>query len=337
LASSASQIRRAKQLDALAAVLPMAAADRYAEILTDADVSTLKHLAATGMGANTLRALASDLAYLEAWCQAATGRPLPWPADPELVLKFIAHHMWDPDQKAIDPSHGMPDDVAEDLCNRKILKVRGPHAPKTVSRRLSNWSTLHQWKSVEPPFDHPGIRKALRLAMKASAREPQRKSRKPVTRDVLERLLAACNGSKAIDLRDRAILLIAFAAGGRRRSEVATLRHSQITIAEPISPRPTDAASPTVPCIRIALGRTKTTTAGQGEFVFAAGRAVIALEEWMQFAKITTDPIFREVRKDGSIGSAPLTPQSINLILKKRCRLGSIRRNLVPMGSGPGS
>jgi hypothetical protein len=172
LASSASQIRRAKQLDALAAVLPMAAADRYAEVLTDADVATLKHLADTGMGANTLRALASDLAYLEAWCQAATGRPLPWPADPELVLKFVAHHMWDPDQKAIDPAHGMPDDVTEDLWVRKILKVRGPHAPKTVSRRLSNWSTLHQWKGVEPPFDHPGIRKALRLAMKASAREP---------------------------------------------------------------------------------------------------------------------------------------------------------------------
>ena len=69
MASSASQIRRAKQLDALAAVLPMAAADRYAEVLTDADVATLKHLADTGMGANTLRALASDLAYLEAWCQ----------------------------------------------------------------------------------------------------------------------------------------------------------------------------------------------------------------------------------------------------------------------------
>ena len=68
----------------------MAAADRYAGILTDADVATLKHLADTGMGANTLRALASDLAYLEAWCRAATGRPLPWPDDPELVLKFIA-------------------------------------------------------------------------------------------------------------------------------------------------------------------------------------------------------------------------------------------------------
>jgi integrase len=44
----------------------MSSADCDAEVLTDADVATLKHLAETGMGANTLRALASDLAYLEA-------------------------------------------------------------------------------------------------------------------------------------------------------------------------------------------------------------------------------------------------------------------------------
>src|SRR3954464_1269409 len=105
----------------------MASADRYAEVLTDADVATLKHLADTGMGANTLRALASDLAYLEAWSLAATGRPLPWPAEPELVLKFIAHHLWDPDQKVADPAHGMPEDLIQQLSDRKILKVRGPH------------------------------------------------------------------------------------------------------------------------------------------------------------------------------------------------------------------
>lgn len=322
--SPAIQLNRARELDALAAVLPIAAADRYAAVLTNADFATLKHLAGTGMGANTLRALASDLAYLEALCRAATGGPLPWPADPELVLKFVAHHMWDPDQRAIDAAHGMPNDVAEDHWDRKILKVKGPHAPKTVSRRLSNWSTLHQWKGVEPPFDHPGIRKALRLAMKASAREPQRKSRKLVTRDILDRLLATCSGSKAIDLPDRAILLIAFAAGGRRRSEVATLRHSQISAADPIKLRPADPTSPTAPCIRIALGRTKTTTAGQGAFVFAAGRAAIALHELMQAANITSGPIFREVRKDGYIGANSLTPQSVNLILKNRCRMAGL-------------
>ena len=155
-------------------------------MLTDADFATLKHLAGTGMGANTLRALASDLAYLEALCRAATGGPLPWPPDPELVLKFVAHHMWNPDQRAIDAAHGMPDEVAEDHWDRSILKVKGPYAPKTVSRRLSNWSTLHQWKGVEPRFEHTGIRKALRLAMKASGRDPLRKSRKSVICDVLD-------------------------------------------------------------------------------------------------------------------------------------------------------
>ena len=50
--------------------------DRLAQLLTDDDVATLKHLAREGMGENTLRALASDLAYLEGWSQAATGSSL---------------------------------------------------------------------------------------------------------------------------------------------------------------------------------------------------------------------------------------------------------------------
>jgi hypothetical protein len=42
--------RRALELDALAAILPMDRRDRLAEILTDDDVATLKHLAKEGMG-----------------------------------------------------------------------------------------------------------------------------------------------------------------------------------------------------------------------------------------------------------------------------------------------
>jgi integrase len=213
----------------------------------------------------------------------------------------------------------MPEAVMAALQGRGLLRVQGPHAPKTVSRRLSHWSTLHQWKGAEPPFDHPGIRKALRLAMKASQRPPQRKSRKPVTRDVLDRLLATCEGSRMIDLRDRAMLLVAFAAGGRRRSEVASLRHAQISEAEPIRLRSSDPTSPMVPCVRIALGRTKTTTAGQGAYVFAAGRAAVALQDWIEAAGITAGAVFREVRKDGTVGEGALSPQSVNLIVKKRC------------------
>lgn len=57
----------AEELDTIASVLPMERRDGLAELLTDQDVETLKHLVERGMGDNTLRALISDLAYLEAW------------------------------------------------------------------------------------------------------------------------------------------------------------------------------------------------------------------------------------------------------------------------------
>ena len=60
--------------------LPMDRRDRLAELLMDDDVETLRHLAREGMGENRSLALASDLAYLETWADAAAGQPLPWPA-----------------------------------------------------------------------------------------------------------------------------------------------------------------------------------------------------------------------------------------------------------------
>ncbi len=182
---------RALQLDALAAILPMDRRDRLAELLTDDDVETLKHLAREGMGENSLRALASDLAYLEAWAGAA-GQLLPWPATEALALKFVAHHLWDPAKRASHPRHGMPADVAESLRAEGLLRSEGPHAPNTVRRRLASWSTLHRWKGIEGPFAAPSLRSALRLAVRASPRPRQRKSKRAVTRDVLDRLIATC-------------------------------------------------------------------------------------------------------------------------------------------------
>jgi len=84
------------------------------------------------MEASTLRALASDLGYREAWCQAATGSPLPWPAAEDLALTFVAHHLWAPVQREADPDSGMQQDVADGLRALEWLRVDGPHTPKTV-------------------------------------------------------------------------------------------------------------------------------------------------------------------------------------------------------------
>jgi hypothetical protein len=125
-------LRRAEELDALDAILPFGRRNQLAVLLTDDDVATLKHLAKEGMGDNTLRALASDLGYLEAWCGLATGAPLPWPAPESLALKFVAHHLWDPIKRAEDPNHGMPAEVEIRLRTKGLLRADGPHAPDTV-------------------------------------------------------------------------------------------------------------------------------------------------------------------------------------------------------------
>ena len=144
--------RRAEELDNIASVLPLDRRDELAELLTDRDIETLRHLVNQGMGDNTLRALTSDLAYLEAWGMAATKTSLPWPAPEALLLKFVAHHLWDPEKRASNFEHGMPADVADSLRRQGFLKSTGPHAPSTVRRRLANWSTLTKWRGLGGAF-----------------------------------------------------------------------------------------------------------------------------------------------------------------------------------------
>lgn len=317
--STDDKLRRAETLDALDAVLPFGRRDFLAEILTDDDVGTLRHLANAGMGENTLKALASDLAYLEAWCDLATGSPLPWPSPESLLLKFVAHHLWDPVKRLEDSSHGMPAEVERGLREAGLLRATGPHAPDTVRRRLTSWSILTRWRGLSGAFSSPGLKTALRFAVRASNRPRRRKSARAVTGDILARLLATCNEDRLVDVRDRAILLMAFASGGRRRSEVAKLHVEDLVDEEPVRQDPKDENSPLLPCLTIRLGRTKTATAEDDEHVVLIGRPVTALKTWLAEARIKIGPVFRRVDQWGNVDRRALTPQSINLVLKSRC------------------
>ncbi|RWL17221.1 MAG: integrase [Mesorhizobium sp.] len=313
------KLRRAEALDALDSVLPFDRRDFLAELLTDDDVATLRHLAKEGIGENSLRALASDLGYLEAWSLAATGFSLPWPAPEALLIKFVAQHLWDPAKRETDVSHGMPEDVTAALKSAKLLRVDGPHAPNTVRRRLSSWSTLTKWRGLVGNFSAPGLRSAIKLAVRASARPRGRKSRKAVTADILTALLKACAGDRLVDVRDRALLITAFASGGRRRSEIASLRFEQIIEEDPV---PADPKAPDsldkLPCLKIRLGRTKTTQADSDAFVLLVGRPVLVLKEWLERAVLREGAVFRGIDRWGNLEKRALTPQAVNLILKRR-------------------
>ena len=316
--------RRALALDALAAILPADRRDRLATVLSDEDVATLRHLAKRGIGDNTLRALASDLAYLEAWCRTAVGAALPWPAPESLVLKFVAHHLWDPAERATDPDHGMPEEVASRLRVDGVLRSAGPHAPQTVQRRLASWSTLHRWKGLDGPFGSPSVKTAMRLAVRAADRPRRRKSPTAITRDVLDAMLETCSADSLTDLRDRAILLVGFASGGRRRSELADLRVERLRDEEPVPADPDDSASERLPCMTIRLGRTKTSSADDDRFAVIAGRSVEALKDWLSTARIEAGPVFRGIDRWGNLDGNGLTAQTINAVVKKRAVLAGL-------------
>lgn len=318
--SQTSVERRAEELDTIASVLPLERRDELAELLTDQDVETLRHLVNQGMGDNTLRALTSDLAYLEAWGLATTGSSLPWPAPEALLLKFVAHHLWDPEKRATDPDHGMPAAVDENLRRQGFLKSVGPHTPSTVRRRLANWSTLTRWRGLNSAFASPALKSAIRLAVRAVPRTRARKSAKAVTGDVLAKLLATCASDSLRDLRDKAILMVAFASGGRRRSEIAGLRIEQLIVEPPIEVPD----GPPLPSLAIHLGRTKTTSGEADDVVYLTGRPVEALNAWLAAAKIGRGSVFRGIGRWGTVSKRALDPQSVNAILKQRAEMAGL-------------
>jgi integrase len=312
--------RRAEELDAIASVLPLERRDELAELLTDQDVATLRHLVNEGMGVNTLRALASDLAYLQGWSLAAIGTALPWPPPTALLLKFVAHHLWDPEKRKSDPDHGMPESVAQKLRGQGLLRSLGPHAPDTVGRRFATWSTLTKWRGLEGEFGSPALKSAIRLAVRATPRQRKRKSAKAVTGDVLAKLLATCGTGSLRDIRDRAILMVAFASGGRRRSEIAGLRREQLTVEVPI---PVENGPP-LPSLAIHLGRTKTSGADQDEVVYLTGRPVEALNDWLQAGRIDKGSIFRRIDRWGNVSARALEPSAVNGIVKQRAEMAGL-------------
>ncbi len=130
---------------------------------------------------------------------------------------------------------------------------------------------------------------------------------------MLSRLLATCKSGSLRDLRDRAVLMVAFASGGRRRGE-------QLTIEAPIEQKD----GPPLPSVAIHLGRTKTTSGEQDEIVCLTGRPVEALNAWLASSKIDKGSLFRGIGRWGTVSRRPLDPQSINLIVKQRVEMSGL-------------
>ncbi len=281
--------------------------------LSSADQDALTDLYVRGTPENTLRAYERDLVYITAWKAARMGSILNWPENEETALAFILDHARDLNDA---PETDVARQTAEALIAQGLRKSLACPAPSTLDRRIASWLAFHRMKNLPSPFEAPQVKQARAKARRAAARPPAPKSAHPITRDVLEQLLATCSGSRR-DCRDRAILMLGWASGGRRRSEITALMREDVSLKE--------FAKSGV--IWLSLLETKTTQKGETPRLVLKGRAAQALVHWIEVGQIKDGPLFRPISKADRVLNRRLSPDAVAQIVKHRLKLAGLPEN----------
>lgn len=272
------------------------------------DEAALTDLYRRGTPPNTLRAWERDLLYITAWKQARFAAKPDWPETDPVALRFVLDHSAD-----LTMTPGPAQDAALTLIALGLRRSLACPAPATLDRRIASWRAFHRMRNLASPFDAPLIAAARQKARRAAATPRLPKSPRPVTRDLLEQLLATCDDTPR-GLRDRAILMLAFASGGRRRSELTSLHRDDIGT--------DDFAAQGLLWVRLL--QTKTTTPTTAPRLPIKGRAARAVMGWIIAAAIDAGPLFRPVSSAGRALPRPLAPDAIRTILRHRLTLAGL-------------
>lgn len=266
--------------------------------------ASIQALLREGSSANTLASYRSAIQYWAAWHRLRLAQPFALPVPVRTVLQFIADHVEHASDRGV--ACDLPSEVDAALVAARVKRRPGPFSLATVRNRLAVLSEAHETRTLPNPCRSRAVRIVMERTRRAYAKRGVRPARKDaLTKEPLERLLATCDGS-LIGLRDRALLLFAWASGGRRRSEVvrATMENTR-----------------RVPeGFLYTMGPSKTNQEGlerADRHKPVVGRAAQALDTWLSAAGITTGPIFRRVRRGGVIAEG-LSAEAVRRIVQAR-------------------
>lgn len=294
---------------ALAAVTDAPALDpaQLGDLAQAAEAALLRE----GESANTLRSYRTALRYWAAWFALRYRQPIGLPVPEAAVVQFIVDHAHrlGADGRLVSE---LPPAIDAALVAGGYKAKPGAMALSTLIHRVAVLSKAHQVQAVANPCELPRVRELLAKTRRGHAKRGALPAKKPaLTREPLQALLDTCDASLT-GLRDRALLLFAFASGGRRRSEVcaATLENTRREGAGFV----------------YTLSHAKTNQSGADRPENdkpIVGKAAHALIAWLAVAQIKSGPIFRRVRRGGVVGE-PLSPAAVRDIVKKRCLIAGI-------------
>nr|WP_294973344.1 site-specific integrase [uncultured Pseudomonas sp.] len=265
---------------------------------------------AAGTAVNTLRSYRSALTYWVGWLQLRYGSTLESGPLTEIVaMQFILDHLARPVDGRWE--HLLPPAIDAVLVDAGVKTKLGALSYNTVRHRLAvlaKWYALRDWPS---PTDSKAVKTLLREARKAQARQGVSVRKKTAAvREPLEAMLSTCTDGVR-GLRDRALLLLAWSGGGRRRSEVVGLQVGDV--------RRLDADTWV-----FTLGVTKAETEGVRCEKPLRGPAAQALAGWLAAAPASTGPLFRRVYRGGRVGAEGLSEDQVARIVKRRAELAGL-------------
>lgn len=273
--------------------------------LSDVTRRAVEDLLREGESKNTMASYKSALRYWAAWYGIRYGGQIQLPVPSPCVLQFIVDHAERTTDKGLVSE--LPALIDQTLVLAGYKGKLGALAHNTLVHRIAVLSKVHQVRELKNPCQDPTVRELLSRTRKAYAKRgalPQKKD--ALTKDPLQTILATCDDSLR-GKRDRALLLFAWASGGRRRSEV-TGADMQFLKRIPEG-------------FVYNLAYSKSNQAGVDlpeNNKPLVGSAALALTAWLQASGIEAGAIFRSVRKGGHLGEA-LSPAAVRNIVRERC------------------
>lgn len=247
--------------------------------------------------------------YWAAWFHLRYRATLALPIPVPVVLQYIVDHI-----ERVDPgrrTHDLPPAIDDALVRAGFKGALGPPKLATVLHRLSVLSKAHTLREAPNPVRDVQVQELIRRVRRAHAQRGElSQPKQALTKDPLEAMLATC-GEDLIGVRDRALLLFAWASGGRRRSEVTAAVMEQLV-----------ALDERTYLYRLLYSKTDPTGATRHLEKPVMGVAAMALTAWLQASGIKEGAIFRRIR--GTVVAEALEPQAVRAIVKRRALLAGI-------------
>lgn len=239
-------------------------------------IDRARQFVAASRAAATHRAYASDWRDFLAYCAPRDLNTLP--ASPQTVVLYVSQ-----------------------LADRAKLA--------TVRRRLASIAQMHKEHGLESPCSHEVVRRVVRGIARTNGAQQTRKS--AATLDHLRAMLLEIRGDSPKAKRDRAILLLGFAAA-LRRSELAALDIGDLRFEKR--------------GLIVTIRRSKTDQEGAGVEIavpYVANAtlcAVRAVQQWLGVGGITSGPLFRVFSLRREMQERAIDGQDVANLIKKLAR-----------------